>query len=69
MLRCSNRSGIEAPPHSKVRLMSPQLTVSSLFSVLALAALCVTASARELAGYDAPVVAEQVVLAGDQFQG
>lgn len=35
-------------------LMSPQLTLSSLFSVLALAGLCVMAGARDLAGIDAP---------------
>ncbi len=33
--------------------MSPQLTLSSLFSVLALAGLCMVASARDLAGIDA----------------
>ncbi len=32
--------------------MSPQLTLSSLFSVLALAGLCVVTSARDLAGID-----------------
>lgn len=32
--------------------MSPQLTLSSLFSVLALAALCVVTSARDLSGSD-----------------
>lgn len=35
--------------------MSPQLTLSSLFSVLALAGLCVMVSARDLSGIDAPV--------------
>lgn len=39
----------------KDRLMSPQLTLSSLFAVLALAGLCVMASARDIAGIDAPV--------------
>ncbi len=34
--------------------MSPQLTLSSLFSVLALAGLCIVTSARDLAGVDAP---------------
>lgn len=38
--------------------MSQQLTLSSLFSVLALAGLCVTISARDLAGVDAPVAAQ-----------
>ncbi len=37
--------------------MSPQLTLSSLFSVLALAGLCVVTSARDLAGIDAPAAA------------
>jgi hypothetical protein len=35
--------------------MSPQLTLSSLFSVLALAGLCIVTSARDMAGHDAPV--------------
>jgi hypothetical protein len=35
--------------------MSPQLTLSSLFSVLALAGLCVVTGARALAGIDAPL--------------
>lgn len=39
--------------------MSPQLTFSSLFCVLALAGLCVVTGARELAGFDAPLMAEQ----------
>ena len=39
--------------------MSPQLTLSSLFCVLALAGLCVVTSARDLTGIDAPVVAVQ----------
>ncbi|MDP4604706.1 MAG: hypothetical protein NWS68_00965 [Erythrobacter sp.] len=34
--------------------MSQQLTLSSLFSVLALAGLCVVTSAGELAGVEAP---------------
>ncbi|MDT8280901.1 MAG: hypothetical protein RQ806_10195 [Erythrobacter sp.] len=37
--------------------MSPQLTLSSLFSVLALAGLCVVTSARDLAGIDAAAAA------------
>lgn len=36
--------------------MSRQLTLSSLFAVLAMAGLCVMASARDLAGFDAPAV-------------
>lgn len=38
-------------------MMSPQLTISSLFSVLALAGLCVVTSARDLSGADTPVAA------------
>jgi hypothetical protein len=34
--------------------MSQQLTLSSMFCVLALAGLCVVTSARDLAGIDAP---------------
>jgi len=37
--------------------MSQQLTLSSLFCVLALAGLCVVTSARELSGYPAPASA------------
>ena len=44
----------------KDRVMSQQLTLSSLFSVLALAGLCVVSSARDLAGYEAPA-AEQTI--------
>ena len=35
--------------------MSQQLTLSSLFCVLALVGLCVVTGARELAGFEAPV--------------
>lgn len=42
--------------------MSPQLTLSSLFCVLALAGLCVVTGARDLAGVEAPMVAEQAEL-------
>lgn len=38
--------------------MSQQLILSSLFSVIALAGLCVVTSARDLAGVEAPVMAE-----------
>jgi hypothetical protein len=46
-------------------MMSQQLTLSSLFCVLALSGLCVVTSARDLAGYPAPapVLAEQAELA------
>lgn len=48
--------------------MSQQLTLSSLFCVLALAGLCVVTGARELAGFEAPV-AEQAALATARLQG
>ncbi len=35
-------------------MMSPQLTLSCLFSVLALAGLCVVTSARDISGIEAP---------------
>lgn len=38
--------------------MSQQLTLSSLFSVLALAGLCIVTGARDLAGIEAPAVTE-----------
>jgi hypothetical protein len=41
--------------------MSQQLTLSSLFCVLALAGLCVVASLRDLAGVDAPVMVQAEV--------
>lgn len=37
--------------------MSQQLTLSSLFSVLALAGLCIVTGARDLAGIEAPQAA------------
>ena len=39
--------------------MSQQLTLSSLFCVLALAGLCVVTGARELGGVEAPVAVQQ----------
>ncbi|NCP14236.1 MAG: hypothetical protein GW858_08750 [Sphingomonadales bacterium] len=48
--------------------MSPQVTLSSLFCVLALAGLCVVTSVRELGGADAPMLSEQAELAPDLFQ-
>ena len=42
--------------------MSQQLTLSSLFCVLALAGLCLVTGARELAGIEGPVAAEQAEL-------
>jgi hypothetical protein len=54
-----HRNTDKATPHRqrKTVTMSQQLTLSSLFCVLALAGLCVVTSARELAGYDAPTIA------------
>lgn len=49
--------------------MSQQLTLSSLFCVLALAGLCVVTGAREMAGIEAPVVAEQAALSSARLQG
>lgn len=53
--------------------MSQQLTISSLFSVLALLALCIVTSARDLAGLEAPVAPApfevQAGLAPDLHQG
>ncbi len=57
MLHCNRTPGggkVSAAPR-KIDAMSPQLTLSSLFSVLALAGLCIVTSARDLAGVDAPV--------------
>lgn len=48
--------------------MSQQLTLSSLFCVLALAGLCVMTGARELAGFDAPVAAQQAALSFTPLQ-
>lgn len=52
----------DVPLRPKDRMMSQQLTLSSLFCVLALVGLCVVTSARELSGYPAPVLAEQAEL-------
>ena len=49
--------------------MSPQLTLSSLFSVLALAALCVVTSARDLAGIEAPLAAAPQVVQAEPLPG
>ena len=49
--------------------MSQQLTLSSLFCVLALAGLCVVTGARELAGMDALAAPEQAVLAAPALRG
>jgi hypothetical protein len=42
--------------------MSQQLTLSSLFCVLALAGLCVLTGARDLAGIEGPAAVEQAEL-------
>jgi hypothetical protein len=39
--------------------MSQQLTLSSLFCVLALAGLCMVTGARELAGIEPPITSTQ----------
>jgi hypothetical protein len=49
--------------------MSQQLTLSSLFCVIALAGLCVVTSVRDLAGYPAPVVAQQAELSSGLLDG
>jgi hypothetical protein len=49
--------------------MSQQLTLSSLFSVLALAGLCVTISARDLAGVDAPDAAPSYAVQAELAPG
>ena len=49
--------------------MSQQLTLSSLFCVLALAGLCVVTSARDLAGVHPPVVAGQAELSPGPLAG
>lgn len=49
--------------------MSQQLTLSSLFCVLALAGLCVVTGARDLAGYHAPALAERAELASGPLVG
>ena len=50
-------------------MMSQQLTLSSLFCVLALAGLCVVTSARDLAGSPAPALAEQAELSPGPLAG
>ncbi|MFO6430542.1 hypothetical protein ACLBKT_10695 [Erythrobacter sp. W302b] len=49
--------------------MSQQLTLSSLFCVLALAGLCVVTGARDLAGIRAPAGTEQAALSTSRLQG
>ena len=56
-----------AAPESPI--MSPQLTLSSLFCVLALAGLCVVTSARDLAGIDGPVAERQAEVAPGLLNG
>jgi hypothetical protein len=43
-------------------MMSQQLTFSSLFCVLALAGLCLATGIRDLAGIDAPAMAQHAEL-------
>lgn len=49
--------------------MSPQLTLSSLFCVLALAGLCVVTGVRDLAGTEPPVAMQQAELAPGLLHG
>jgi hypothetical protein len=49
--------------------VSPQLTISSLFSVLALAALCILTNARDWDHDAAPVIAQQAELAPSLLEG
>lgn len=49
--------------------MSAQLTLSSLFCVLALAGLCVVTSVRDLAGLDAPGSAPSHVVQAELAPG
>ena len=56
-------------PHMKDRYMSQQLTLSSLFCVLALAGLCVVTSVRELSDTGALVTLERAELSPGPFSG
>ena len=49
--------------------MSQQLTLSSLFCVLALAGLCVVTGARELAGIEPPSAMQQAELSRGLLHG
>lgn len=49
--------------------MSPQLTLSSMFSVLALAGLCVVTSGRDLSGFDTPVAATSFAVQAELTPG
>ncbi len=53
----------------KDRVMSPQLTLSSLFCVLALAGLCVVTAARDISGVNAPAFQQQAELAPGLLHG
>jgi hypothetical protein len=55
MLHCEKTPERRPPRRMKDRPMSRQLTLSSLFAVLAMAGLCVATSARDLAGIEAPM--------------
>jgi hypothetical protein len=50
-------------------MMSPQLTLSSLFCVLALAGLCMTTGARDLSGFSPHMVAKQAKLSPGLLEG
>jgi hypothetical protein len=49
--------------------MSPQLTLSSLFCVLALGGLCLMTGARDLAGIAPPYAQQQAERASGLLQG
>ena len=57
------------PSHLKDRMMSQQLTLSSLFCVLALAGVCVVTSVRDLGGVNAPAYEQQAELAPGLLHG
>lgn len=70
MLQCKTTHAVPInPARRKAEVMSQQLTLSSLFCVLALAGLCVVTSLRDLSGVDAPVIAEQAERAPGLLQG
>jgi len=69
MLHCDRTTAADLLPFTKDPMMSPQLTLSSLFCVLALAGLCMTTGARDLSGFDTQAAAEQAELAPGLLHG
>ena len=57
------------PAAGKTHKMSPQLTLSSLFSVLALAGLCIVVNARDMAGYERPANHAAFEMQAEQVSG